>query len=839
MRPVWAAAIFLFHISLMPRSIYGADLTRIRALHMEGNWGGNQQGIKSAGVGVLDNSQPISAGAISAVESRGSFTDGTGATITNDVAQVTLTNVILGSTTLARAGFWIGRTVASGNPNSGKPGDVFLQFRPSLDSSLQDVPGFSQDVSLGIPAGSTTASMSQVSLASGVALTYVASVLAEGSTLLKQSNFTLNAPAAFTQTEIMQALDQFKTFALASENEYFNFLANENANWLGISVAIFNDSLADPAVRVKYRPQGDTSGTIYTFDDADLESFVLRAKKAGLHIYLTLAFEPSNLDFPPDLSNPACHTAQYKVNRYYFGLPTVNASDPNEACVNPLYWWWNPSHPSYSSNVAQFWDSYTSVAVKYGALCQQLGVELFSLGTETDNLFRTRPSNTWTNSFAPQLTRMVSAVRAVYSGLLTYDQLYSVLTEPQYSDGGAGSKDLFGDLGLDVVGVSAYFELAAAPVTRVLSVAELETAWDGIFQNYLVPLQSRNPGTPILFLEFGYTDDLGSPANAASNSLTPEPTSGNGTALPGQQQQQNIFEAFYKVDDQYNDLVSGTFIWGNQIFSDTPFLCQDIYFNLYCKPSAQTVASIYQAWSTRDQRPLPTVTGVSNAADAQPGVVPGAFFAVDGANFAPANDDGSAAIRNGILPAELDNVTVMVGGQPAYVSAITPDHIYAQAPDVAPGDVEVTVTTPAGQSAAFKSTVQALGPAFFQWPNNQPVATHMDNTIAAANGTFTGLASVPAHPGETIVLWGTGFGPTNPAVPAGQLPGQFSGAPTQSPVTATLNGAPLTVVGSAISAFPGVYQVTIRVPAIADGDYSLVATAGGLGLPATVLSVTH
>ena len=118
---------------------------------------------------------------------------------------------------------------------------------------------------------------------------------------------------------------------------------------------------------------------------------------------------------------------------------------------------------------------------------------------------------------------MVSAVRAVYSGLLTYDQHYGVLQRPQGFDGAEGSKFLVQDLGLDVAGVSAYFELLSAPVTRVLSVSELETAWDSVFTNYLVPLQARNPGKPIVFLEFGYVDDIGSPADANSNVEAPEP----------------------------------------------------------------------------------------------------------------------------------------------------------------------------------------------------------------------------------------------------------------------------------------------------------------------------
>jgi hypothetical protein len=565
------------------------DLTRIRALHMEGNWGGNRQGIKEAGPGLLNSAVAISVTDTSIVVNRSSFINPSGATIINDVAQVRLSGVMLGSTPLAQAGFWIGRTSTQ---------NIVLQFRPSLDSSLQGVPGFAGDITFSMPVDGSSVDISQMSLATGTALNYVASIVANGPALVTGGTFSINAPSTFDQDSVAEALQKLLAAVQASHDEYFAFLKNENVNWLGISVAIFNDSLADPTVKVHYRPTGDTSQTTYTFDDADLKDFILRAKQQfGLHIYLTLAFEPSSLDMPPSLANPACRMPGYKVNRWFLGAPSVASGDPNQACINPAFWWWNPTHPNYAQNVAQFWNTYTEVAVKYGSLCQEMGVEMFSLGTETDHLFRTRTSSTWTNHFGTQLTQMVRAVRAVYSGLLTYDQHWLVLARPQNFDGGGGSNFLFRDLALDVVGVSAYFQLATAPVTRVLSVNELEAAWDSVFRNYLIPLQTRNPGVPIIFTEFGYTDDLGSPAQATSNAQKPAPPRDANGATGGMQQQQNIFQAFFNVDDRYNDLVQGAFIWGNQIFTNvSALMCSTINFNIYCKPSAQTIANIYGGW---------------------------------------------------------------------------------------------------------------------------------------------------------------------------------------------------------------------------------------------------
>src|SRR5712691_12930781 len=168
--------------------------------------------------------------------------------------------------------------------------------------------------------------------------------------------------------------------------EYFSFLAANHIEWLGISVAIFNRAMADPTVRIRYRPTNVTtqSSTIYTFDDNDLVSFIDRLRARGIHVYLTLAFEQD----PPDSSQ--CGTNQYWVPRWVFGEPDLTGPSQNDNCLNPAFWWWNPTHLNYTINVATFWKSYTEIAVKYAAMAQQHGVDILSLGTETDRLFRTR-----------------------------------------------------------------------------------------------------------------------------------------------------------------------------------------------------------------------------------------------------------------------------------------------------------------------------------------------------------------------------------------------------------------------------------------------------------------
>ena len=225
--------------------------------------------------------------------------------------------------------------------------------------------------------------------------------------------------------------------------------------------------------------------------------------------------------------------------------------------------------------------------------------------------------------------------------------------------------------------------------------------------------------------------------------------------------------------------------------------------------------------------------GVVSGASFQPGIVPGSWLTIKGSNLSPVTDTWDNAIANGNLPTSLDGVSVNVAGTKAYVQYISPGQINVQAPDVGTGPVPVTVTTPGGTSVAVTADVAAQAPAFFLWPNNQAVATRTsDASLAVKDGTFAGSPTVAAKPGDVLILWGTGFGPTNPPVAAG-IPVPSDTVHNTNPVTVKIGTADATVFGAALApTFAGLYQVAIQVPAsMADGDYALQATVNGVSSP--------
>ncbi len=238
--------------------------------------------------------------------------------------------------------------------------------------------------------------------------------------------------------------------------------------------------------------------------------------------------------------------------------------------------------------------------------------------------------------------------------------------------------------------------------------------------------------------------------------------------------------------------------------------------------------------------PVISADGVENGASFLPGIVANSWVTIKGTNLAAQPDDWSHSIVNGALPTLLDGVSVSMGGKPAYIYFISSGQLNVLAPDIPAGPISVTVTAPGGTSAAFAATVDAYGPAFFPWPNNQIVATRQDYSYAVKAGTFAGATTVAAKPGDVLILWATGFGPTTPAAPDGvEVPSDQTYATSTLP-TVMIDNLPATVYGAALaSGSVGLYQVAIQVPStLADGDWPIQASIGGTLSPAgTILSV--
>ena len=239
----------------------------------------------------------------------------------------------------------------------------------------------------------------------------------------------------------------------------------------------------------------------------------------------------------------------------------------------------------------------------------------------------------------------------------------------------------------------------------------------------------------------------------------------------------------------------------------------------------------------------PSITSVLNGANLQPGIAPNTWVTIFGANLAGGTDNWNNFIVNGRLPTSVDNVDVTMGGKHAYVYFISPGQLNVLAPpDLPAGPLSVTVTTPVGTSDPFTATSTQYSPAFFTWPGNQPVATRQNFSFAAKPGTFAGANTFAAQPGDVLIPWATGFGPTDPAYPGGvAVPSDKIYSTASAPVV-TINSNPVLMLGAALaSGSAGLYQIAIQVPSsIADGDYPIQASVAGVTSQAgVVLSIRN
>ena len=232
--------------------------------------------------------------------------------------------------------------------------------------------------------------------------------------------------------------------------------------------------------------------------------------------------------------------------------------------------------------------------------------------------------------------------------------------------------------------------------------------------------------------------------------------------------------------------------------------------------------------------PAPAVNAIVGGASFKAGgpIASGGWVAIFGTNLAPAGDsrpwNPSTEIVNGKLPTSLDGTSVTINGKPAAVAFISPGQVNIQAPDdSAAGPVQVVVTTAAGGAgAAFTANYAQFAPGLFPANGSYIAAQHADGSYV---GGYAGATA--AKPGEVIILWGSGFGPASPAVPAGQV---FAGAnKLANPVTVTIGGQPATVDFAGVVG-AGLVQINVHVPAsINAGDAAVVTTVGGVSSQTT------
>ncbi len=251
----------------------------------------------------------------------------------------------------------------------------------------------------------------------------------------------------------------------------------------------------------------------------------------------------------------------------------------------------------------------------------------------------------------------------------------------------------------------------------------------------------------------------------------------------------------------------------------------------------------------------PALRTVVDAAQFKTAIAPGGLITIYGTDFQTAGNKravGPGDIRNNQFPQILGCIGVQVNGQAIPITYAQFDQINAQLPAGAPtGPVQVRVIANPGSPNEFDGdtgtvTIQNYAPAFFTF-NGSSVAALSTNYVPVADPSVVSTGH-PAKPGDVVLLYATGLGPTSPGFAAGVIldPSTTAPLPAGTAFSITIGGTTLTpsnvlYAGATPGSISGLYQINARVPASTpDGDIPISISAGGVASPAgTTINVKH
>ena len=204
---------------------------------------------------------------------------------------------------------------------------------------------------------------------------------------------------------------------------------------------------------------------------------------------------------------------------------------------------------------------------------------------------------------------------------------------------------------------------------------------------------------------------------------------------------------------------------------------------------------------------------------------PGSWIEIYGTNLSFSRRQWATADFSGsTAPTSLDKTSVTVGGQPAFVDYVSGSQINVQVPsNVQTGSQALVVKNPVGSSNSYNLTVNATQAGLLSQykVGSVPYLTAVfpdGKTLVMPANAVSGVTSRPAKAGDTITLYGVGFGPVTPAVAAGQIAPQQSYT-LNSQFQISIGGQPATVSYAGLSpGAVGLYQFNVVVPGVPAGN---------------------
>ncbi|MEO8100167.1 MAG: IPT/TIG domain-containing protein [Acidobacteriota bacterium] len=195
----------------------------------------------------------------------------------------------------------------------------------------------------------------------------------------------------------------------------------------------------------------------------------------------------------------------------------------------------------------------------------------------------------------------------------------------------------------------------------------------------------------------------------------------------------------------------------------------------------------------------------------------GSWLEIYGSNLAQGTSEWSASdFVDGIAPTTLGGASVTIGGRSAYVSYVSSGQINIQVPDALPaGSYEIVVKNGLGVSAPYRIAVEETLPGILAPPSLAKDGKQYAAVILG-DGSIA-VADTPLRSGDTVTLYGIGFGPVAPHLSAGEIVRAHNAVVLPLQVFFGDTQATVTYAGLAPGTL-GLYQINVVVPAVLPGS---------------------
>jgi uncharacterized protein (TIGR03437 family) len=233
------------------------------------------------------------------------------------------------------------------------------------------------------------------------------------------------------------------------------------------------------------------------------------------------------------------------------------------------------------------------------------------------------------------------------------------------------------------------------------------------------------------------------------------------------------------------------------------------------------------------QSPYYTADSIANSAAGVSGLyAPNTFVTIYGQNLAYTTAAlTQAEIAGGTLPTVLSGtgVRVLINNIPANIYYVSPTQVNLLVPtSLTPGPANLQLVVDSLAGPAIPIMLQSAAPSLFQSDATTVLGVHLNNTLITP--------ASPAQPGEVIVLYASGVGPTNPAAIPDEIPQTAATVTPLSSFSLMLNGTAvdprLLLYVGVVPTFAGLFQINLQVPTNAPANPQIQIGYAGIFSPA-------